>query len=527
MLLIDEPPPSARVLNSNQFFATAIPSNGFAFSSVTVAFPGPNATRVLRITGVQVNASGVAIPSDGSAPQIQMVVVISGSTLVSIPTSAIAVAIVSPTSQINIAGTIQTTSGQRLPGVVVPFSNGPTVTTDTSGHYSALVTSPYFGTAIPSLANCSFSPNTRSYTNISADLASEDYIATAASNTISVIGGPLTFLYQTGGPIPSSQTVTIASIGNSIGFGVSGTTNSGGNWLQLNLLSGAIPATLSVSVAPVGLSAGTYLGTISISATGVSNSPQAVAVTLTVVNGSVSPSVSAVANAASYATGAISPGENIVIFGQGVGPPNVTTGRPNSSGSWDTIVGNTRVLFDGVPAPVLYAFTAQTSVMAPYAISGRSTTTIRVEYQGLQSSPTTYNVVTVVPAIYTLNQSGKGPGAILNSDGTVNLPNDSALRNSYVTVYMTGEGQTTPAGVDGTVTPGNPSGWKKPQLPVTAAVGGVPATVYYAGSAPGIIAGVMQVNVQIPQSAPTGGSVPMLIYVGNSSTQANVTVAVR
>lgn len=205
----------------------------------------------------------------------------------------------------------------------------------------------------------------------------------------------------------------------------------------------------------------------------------------------------------------------------------MTTGRPTSSGSWDTVVGSTRVLFDGVPAPVLYASTGQTSVMVPYSISGRSTTAIRVEYQGLQSSPITYNVVAVVPAIYTLNQSGSGPGAILNSDGTVNMPNDSAPRSSYVTVYMTGEGQTTPAGVDGTVTPEDPSGWKKPQLPVTATVGGVPATVYYAGSAPGIIAGVMQVNVQIPQSAPTGGSVPMLIYVGNSSTQANVTVAVR
>ena len=35
-------------------------------------------------------------------------------------------------------------------------------------------------------------------------------------------------------------------------------------------------------------------------------------------------------------------------------------------------------------------------------------------------------------------------------------------------------------------------------LPVTATVGGLPATVYYAGVAPGLVQGAMQINVQIP-----------------------------
>ena len=64
-------------------------------------------------------------------------------------------------------------------------------------------------------------------------------------------------------------------------------------------------------------------------------------------------------------------------------------------------------------------------------------------------------------------------------------------------------------------------------LPVTATIGGIPATVQYYGTAPGIVYGVMQVNILIPANAPSGGSVPIQISVGNNATQSNVTVAIQ
>src|SRR5208337_3081596 len=99
-----------------------------------------------------------------------------------------------------------------------------------------------------------------------------------------------------------------------------------------------------------------------------------------------------------------------------------------------------------------------------------------------------------------------GPGAILNQDGvTVNGPGTAAAKGSVVSVYMTGEGQTSPAGVTGAIAPVNaPAPWKQPQLNVTATIAGLPASVKYYGSAPGLVSGVMQVNVQIPPNAPTG-----------------------
>jgi uncharacterized protein (TIGR03437 family) len=57
--------------------------------------------------------------------------------------------------------------------------------------------------------------------------------------------------------------------------------------------------------------------------------------------------------------------------------------------------------------------------------------------------------------------------------------------------YATGEGQTAPGGVDGKLS----STSILPVLPVSVTVGGIPATVQYAGGAPGEVAGLMQVNV--------------------------------
>jgi uncharacterized protein (TIGR03437 family) len=269
------------------------------------------------------------------------------------------------------------------------------------------------------------------------------------------------------------------------------------------------------------LAAGTYNANIIVA------SPNAIAavtvpVTFTVVS-IPKPVVTAIGNAASYATGGIAPGENIVIFGTGIGPATLASGTV-AGGFLSTTAGNTRVLFDGTPAPILYASATQTSVMVPYGINGRTTTNVIVEYSGAQSTALAYNVVAAAPGIYTLNQQGNGPGAVLNQNGvTVNSASAPAARGSVISVYMTGEGQTNPAGVDGAIA----TSLKSPVLPVTATINGAPATVTYAGSAPGLVSGAMQVNIMIPSNAPTGGAIPLVVTVGTAPSQAGVTIAIQ
>jgi uncharacterized protein (TIGR03437 family) len=91
-----------------------------------------------------------------------------------------------------------------------------------------------------------------------------------------------------------------------------------------------------------------------------------------------------------------------------------------------------------------------------------------------------------------------------------------------LSLYATGEGQTLPAGVDGK--PAAPP-LPQPVAAVTVAIGGVSAVVRYAGGAPGLIAGVMQVNVVVP--AGVSGTAPVVLTVGGVASQGGVTVAVR
>jgi len=214
-----------------------------------------------------------------------------------------------------------------------------------------------------------------------------------------------------------------------------------------------------------------------------------------------------------------------VIFGSGIGPPQLTGGTV-TNGVVDTSVAATRVLFDGIPGPMLYALSTQTSAMVPYEVTGRAAVDVVVEYRGVQSAPVAYTVTLASPGIYTQNAQGSGPGAILNQDYSRNVPAAPAPKGSVVAVYITGEGYTVGA-VDGAIA----TGLLSPVLPVTATVGGIPATVTYAGTSPGIVTGATQVNVEIPLNAPSGPSVPIVITVGTGNsaafTQAGVTVAIE
>ena len=379
---------------------------------------------------------------------------------------------------------------------------------------------PYSGTITITSANASGSP-------ISIPVA----LTVVPPQTFTASPTSLSFSYTVGLTVPQAQSFQITS-GGAAPFSV--TTPSTATWLQVSPTSGTTPATLSVSVNTQGLTAGNYTATIAINSP-YSPGAAAASVTVNLAVIAINAKLLAITNAASYATGAVSPGENIVLFGTSIGPPTLTYGTLNASGTLlNTSAGNTRVLFDGVEAPVVYASDKQTSVMVPYAVAGRPTTNVVVEYQGVQSAALQYNVAVAVPGIYTQNFQGTGPGAILNQDGvTGNGPGTAAPKGSVVSVYMTGEGQTSPAGVTGAIAPVNvPVPWKQPPLKATATVGSLSASVQYYGTAPGEISGVMQVNVQIPATAPTG-ALPIVITLTDPatglsySTQGQVTVSVQ
>jgi uncharacterized protein (TIGR03437 family) len=233
--------------------------------------------------------------------------------------------------------------------------------------------------------------------------------------------------------------------------------------------------------------------------------------------------IGAVTNAASSVSGPVAPGEVVVLYGSGLGPAQLTQSRIDpTSGLVGTSLAGTSVIFGGKPAPVLYTWATQVAAVVPYSIAGANVQ-VFVQYQGQSSAPVTVPVAAVAPALFTADSSGKGQAAASNQDGTVNGAAHPAKVGSYISLWLTGAGQTNPAGVDGQ--PGA-APLPQPVAAVSVTIGGQSVTPQYAGQAPTAVAGVMQINAQIPSGTQAGNAVPVVVQVGGVSTQAGVTIAV-
>ena len=149
---------------------------------------------------------------------------------------------------------------------------------------------------------------------------------------------------------------------------------------------------------------------------------------------------------------------------------------------------------------------------------------VTVTYQGQASESVVVPVALSAPSLFTANQTGAGQAAAINAaDGTVNTAANPVKAGGYISLFATGEGQTSPGGVDGRLAGTSPT---RPVLPVSVTVGGMLATVQYVGAAPGQVAGLMQVNVQIPAGVELGGYVPVVLQVGDRASSPAVWIAV-
>jgi len=203
-----------------------------------------------------------------------------------------------------------------------------------------------------------------------------------------------------------------------------------------------------------------------------------------------------VLNAASYVGGPVSPGEIVTVFGMAFGT-----------------AADTKVFFDGLPATLLYVTPGQLSVTVPYSLTAGSTS-FMIESQGQRSLPFPLQIASATPGIFTANASGKGQGAILNQDFSVNSAVSPAAKGSVAVLYGTGGGALTADEL------------LRLALPVSVTVAGINAEVLYAGIAPGLVEGAIQVNVRIPQNAPSGDQ-PIVLQVGDQKSRSDVTLAVQ
>jgi uncharacterized protein (TIGR03437 family) len=242
------------------------------------------------------------------------------------------------------------------------------------------------------------------------------------------------------------------------------------------------------------------------------------------------PPIAAVVNAANYIGGPVSPGEMVTLFGPAIGPatPAYAATDP-ATGKLATTIGGLQVLFNGIAAPMIYAGSTQVSAMVPYEMAPVASPAVWIKYAGETSNAYQLTSAATAPGLFTQNASGSGPGAILNQDNSVNGPGNPAAKGSIVQVFMTGEGQTNPPSVTGAITTATlppPQVTPAPVLPIQVLIDGQPAPYVYAGEAPAMVAGMMQLNVQVPSTAPSG-DLSITVSIGGNISQSGVTVSVR
>ena len=231
-----------------------------------------------------------------------------------------------------------------------------------------------------------------------------------------------------------------------------------------------------------------------------------------------------VLHGASLTRRAVSPGEIVTIFGNGLGPATGRAATGNTSGRLQTSVAGISALFDGVAAPLLYVQDNQMDVIVPYSVAGKKTTMLQVQTGNVKSNALPLPVVAAAPGIFTVG-GGKGQAVALNQDGSLNSASSPAQKGSTVVFWATGEGQTTPPGIDGQLA-SDYSNLPKPVLPVSVTVGGVAAQVLDAGAAPNS-AGLLQLRCVVPDSISSGPTVEVFLKIGDSLSRPYTTLAVQ
>jgi uncharacterized protein (TIGR03437 family) len=204
--------------------------------------------------------------------------------------------------------------------------------------------------------------------------------------------------------------------------------------------------------------------------------------------------VTSLVNAASFGTGfgtyvdgSVAPGELVTLFGEGFEP---------GQGLEVTLAGRT--------AHIIFANSKQINAVVPFGIEPGTLAVLSVRSGGQTIKVFELPVRSLSPGVFA---------PVLNDDWSLNSEANPADRGSIVTFFMTGLGPYDLPIDDGSPGPLFPP-FPSAHYQVTAVIGNQNAEVLFAGQAPGLVAGVVQVNVRIPSSLPQPGTYHISVTVG-------------
>lgn len=231
----------------------------------------------------------------------------------------------------------------------------------------------------------------------------------------------------------------------------------------------------------------------------------------------------AIVNAASYdPQGPAAPGSMIAIFGN-----KLAFSQASASAPLPTTLGGSSVLLAGITIPLVYSSNGQLNGIVPFETSVNTTQQVIVSRGSSFSVPQPITVAAAAPGVFTKDGSGTGQGLIFGTDASAAQntadPTHPVKAGDTVMILCTGLGQVSPAVATGGPAPLTPQ--SSAVNPVTVSIGGVTASVSFAGLTPGA-AGIYQVNAVVPPGVSAGDQVPVVVNVAGQQS-VPVTIAVR
>jgi uncharacterized protein (TIGR03437 family) len=201
----------------------------------------------------------------------------------------------------------------------------------------------------------------------------------------------------------------------------------------------------------------------------------------------------------------IAPGEIVSLYGTGLATGGPVAGVIDANGKLPTTLNGVTVSISGGLASILYVSPTQVNFIVPLGMDAT---------QGFQfvdfQQRNTFSTTTFTPSP---KLSQPEIAAVLNQDFMLNSKNNPAAAGSTVVMYIFGGGAFQGNPPDGTIA-GNTL-WA-PVLDVTSNLG----KVSYAGSAPGLPFGVMQVNVQLTPLPSSPSYVSLNLVVGYETSNS-------
>jgi uncharacterized protein (TIGR03437 family) len=224
------------------------------------------------------------------------------------------------------------------------------------------------------------------------------------------------------------------------------------------------------------------------------------------------PTLQGTVNGASFIQNfAIAPGGIVTIFGTNLASvPASAQGAP-----YPTVLGETSVTFNGIPAPLFYVSPGQINAQAPFELfPGFASIVVK---RGASTAIGNVNVASVSPGIFIMDQT-TSQGAILHANYSLVGPTNPAHTGETLLVYATGLGP-----LQSFVRDGDPAPVANTSTLAVVRIGNLLANVSYSGTAPGF-AGLYQVNVVVPNGLAAGNQTIQITMNGVVSNTATVAI---